>query len=121
MKHIYQKNGTDCGVACVAMVAKVSYKTAYRACGFSKRDKKQLTSTKQLRAALQRLGVKTYPRLRPFRKKQPNDLEHNAILKVDHIGRMWHWVAYDAKKQIIFDPAKDNILKNIHSYLEVLP
>lgn len=101
LKRIPQRdwdNG-DCGLACVAMVARVPYEKALHA--FRKLKGKGTTENfhtthSQLQEMLAHLGHKT----ERFRFKSWRSIEHHAIVKVNlKRSGSWHWVAFDAARE----------------------
>ena len=67
-------------------------------------------------------GLELAHHLVPFRSTKYEDLEDNAILKVNprRGGAEWHWVVWDAKRRRLLDP-RDPPYKRISacSYLRV--
>ena len=59
-----------------------------------------------LRKALAVYGLERAHHLVPFRSTKYEDLEDNAILKVNprRGGAEWHWVVWDAKRRRLLDP-----------------
>lgn len=95
-----QRHTTDCGVACVAMIAGVSYQQAFNAIGFSEVHKQFYTTHTCLTIALRKLGA--HVRWKKFRSW--HDIPGPAIVAVNHRRkcRKFHWVLYDGKR--IIDP-----------------
>ena len=100
MRRIIQRTAEDCGAACVAMLAGVPLKKAYKAVYGDQSG--GLTHTRDLREALLRLGKRPAARLRPIPKGRYRDIEGCALLKVNPRGNEWHWVVWDGKR--IIDP-----------------
>lgn len=125
MKLVEQRQRNDCGVACVAMVANVSYKKAFVALGFNKNTRKFGTNKHNLRTALYALGLDTYPKMRRV-PKDITTITNKAILRCNQYrGKDWHWKVYDPKNKTILDPLpKDTsfewVMHDPSSYLEVL-
>lgn len=121
MKTIKQKNLNDCGVACVAMLARVDYQDAFDAIHPTGRSK--LTHTKDLHVALERLGRKPLTKTRiGFRSKAPDDLNNDALIfvKMGKKGkRGGHWIVWDAKAKKLRDPDRPEKPYLIKGYLEV--
>src|SRR5437879_4505212 len=104
MKHIIQEDENGCGVACVAMLANVSYGMA-RKTMFGRGDVKP-TSTADLRKALLAFSLKPADLLIPLRTRHYSSLRERAILKVNVRKRnYWHWVVWNPNQGIL-DPAK---------------
>lgn len=104
MKTIEQRDGNDCGVACVAMLAGVKYKVAHAVIYPEGRSRK--TRTKDLHDALVELGRKPLAtRRKPFGSKKLADLETDALVFVE-IRKIEakHWVVWDAAKKKVRDP-----------------
>lgn len=95
IRRVRQRFRSDCGVACVAMVAGVSYQQAFNAFGFSDRRKAFYTGHSHLVEALECLGCEV--RRQWFRSWQ--EVPGFAILPVNHRcnRKNFHWVAYDGK------------------------
>lgn len=106
---VHQRGPNDCGVAVVVMVAGVTYEQALAAVFPRKVPKpnQMWTSSRQLAAALKRLGIKCDERARPLFGRSYKDLEHDAILLVDRDPKTWswHWVYWIAKSKRLYDPA----------------
>ena len=86
----------DCGLACVAMVAGVSYEQALEA--FRTLDRKGKTNkfyTKHCHVSkmLGHLGLST----KRIRFQSWREIEHHSIVKVNvKKSGTWHWVVFDA-------------------------
>lgn len=119
MRLVKQRNENGCGVACVAMIAGVTYSQA-RALMFGERAG-GYTDTAQLREALGALGIQTAPKLVLFKSEAPQDLPFNAILKTNRRTKDWHWVVWDCRRQKVLDPRTPPYRRYRHSsYLEIL-
>ena len=103
MKRVPQRTQTDCGVACVAMLAGVPYEEARAA--FKFRHRNQITSTKDCIKALRRLGVLVADRLRPLGPDPVETLTCRALLKTNKRRTCWHWTVYDPASRSIIDPS----------------
>jgi ABC-type bacteriocin/lantibiotic exporter with double-glycine peptidase domain len=103
MRMIKQRNETDCGIACLAMLASISWAQAKHAL-FGKRRRKGFYTTKdEMRAALIRFGVITSKRLVVCRN--PERLERDAPLRTNVLANgNWHWAVWDAKRKKVLDP-----------------
>lgn len=103
MKRVEQKTESDCGVACVAMLAGVSYDEAYEAVYGSGR--KGLTSSGKLRAALTKLGRPPVEgRMVSKGRTTLKSLPHDALLKVQPLTcSTKHWVVWDRKRKMKLD------------------
>lgn len=105
MKTIKQKEENDCGVACVAMLAGVAYDEARAIIYPNGRSK--LTKTKDLSAALKKLGREPLTdRRQPFGSQVLHDLETDALVFVEmnNDNASKHWVVWDAKAKKLRDP-----------------
>ncbi|MDD4913360.1 MAG: hypothetical protein PHP57_13795 [Sideroxydans sp.] len=99
VRRIRQRYKSDCGVACVAMVANVTYRRAFEVFGFD--DVKSFyTSHNNLEAALIELGCQVQ------RKKFVtwDEVAGSAIIPVNHRRKRqnFHWVVFD--RQAVLDP-----------------
>lgn len=109
---IRQRLPHDCGVACLAMVAAVSYETAalaFSQAGLSQRRKQRppfSSNFNELLLAGTFLGIQG--RRRRFRSW--NDVDQKAIIKVrPQKSGNWHWVVAgrDSTGIFILDPATE--------------
>lgn len=107
MELIWQRTKTDCGVACVAMVAGVTYEEAEAAFDFPKRQRHRRTDMWDVYRALRKLGKKPEKRLVPGPANGTN-----AVLKCNRGRRRtvvnvrrWHWCVWDSAQQRVLDPA----------------
>jgi hypothetical protein len=99
---IRQRQKKDCGVACVAMLAGVSYSVAKKAMFGD--GAAGLTEASDLRAALADLG-RSPGRLVPLRRRDYRKLNGPALLKTNvRANGEWHWLVWSGKK--ILDPKK---------------
>lgn len=98
-----QKTATDCGVACVAMLAGVSWAKARNALNYDKKDTKFWTNKDTMRDALLSLGVITAKDLVVC--KNPQRLQRDALLRTNVLANgNWHWAVWDAKRKTLLDP-----------------
>lgn len=95
IKRIFQRRKNDCGVACVAMVARVSYEQAFDALDFPEGTKKFYTSRNQIIEALGKFGILMQRKW--FRSWE--EIPGCAIVPVNHRcnRKNFHWVVYDGK------------------------
>jgi ABC-type bacteriocin/lantibiotic exporter with double-glycine peptidase domain len=120
MKTIKQKEENDCGVACVAMLAGVSYDEARAVIYPNGRAK--LTKTKDLSAALKKLGREPLSdRRQPFGSQTLQDLETDALVFVElkNGNASKHWVVWDAKAKKPRDPYHTKYDHHLRGYLAV--
>ena len=114
IRRVRQRYRSDCGVACVAMLAQVPYQRAFDACGFSESERRFYTSHAQLTKALNILGCKVQ------RKKFSSwgDIPGCAILPVNHRCNRcnFHWVAYDGKYVRDPNPKRPPRMRSIERY-----
>jgi hypothetical protein len=110
MKRIFQIDEDGCGVACVAMLAGVSYKMALTKM-FGDRHVTP-TTTKQIRKELRKFGLFSARKLvRSIKWRHYTELRQDAILKVKipkRSGAGWHWIVWDAKRGKFLDPDGDD-------------
>jgi len=104
MKTVMQQFESDCGVACVAMLAGVSYDEA-RAAVYPD-GKMRLTSSGKLRAALIKLGrTPVEGNMKAIGRKTLKSLPSDALLKVQPTScSTKHWVVWDHAAQAKRDP-----------------
>jgi ABC-type bacteriocin/lantibiotic exporter with double-glycine peptidase domain len=107
VRRIVQTDNTGCGIACLAMLAGVSYAEARRAVFGRYHPGDCSTSTGELRRGLRKLGIRAGKRLIPLRGRRLRSLETDAILKVNlGLDGYWHWVVWDAGRQVLRDPRR---------------
>jgi ABC-type bacteriocin/lantibiotic exporter with double-glycine peptidase domain len=122
MKRVYQRTMTDCGIACVAMVANVSYKKARAAFKGRRPNKRHGTTTLDLHNALKNLGFKSNKRLSPFKHKEPSDFNTKLIIKESYTkyAKDWHWVVWNPYKKVIWSPTKNiEVWGRLTSYIKI--
>lgn len=104
IRFVPQRRSTDCGVACIAMIAGVSYQEAFDAIGFPAECEEFYTTHTRLTNALRRLGVSVSRR--KFRSWV--DIPGPAIVAVNHRSnrQLFHWVTFDGRQ--ILDPKQNN-------------
>jgi len=112
IRRIVQKSGTSCGVACVAMLARLSYRDAMR-CGeevFSKEEWEagHRTLSYDLRRMLAELGWKLGYQVRcaDWEKVPPDSLVAVQWKQQKGMEATWHWVicTEDAEGRFVLDP-----------------
>ncbi len=106
MKLVKQLDPKGCGVACVAMVAGISYEEAKRVLFPNhQRHKRSFASdTPDLRRALRSLGFQVADRC--IRISKTSQLNQTALLKVNRQPEgPFHWTVWDHQNQSILDPA----------------
>lgn len=120
MRTIRQEDENGCGVACVAMLAGVTYSEARTIVYPNGRAK--LTNTKILRAALLQLGRKPLSETRiSLRSKTLDDLDRDALIfvKMGKKGKgNGHWIVWDNAARKERDP-DDRKPYKIMGYLPV--
>jgi hypothetical protein len=93
---VRQEFSTSCGVAVVAMFARVSHEEAM-AVLFPKGGRVFYTYLYQLKRALDHFGVKYGPRLKRF--SSWDDIPTTSLVKVKPHGESWsHWVVFQRKR-----------------------
>src|SRR5260221_11505560 len=103
MRLVRQKTTTDCGIACFASLAGISYTQAQRAVFGEKHKGPSYTYTDQMRKALKDFGVILAHRL--VRCPRPARLTQDALIRTNKLSNgMWHWVVWDARRRKILDP-----------------
>jgi ABC-type bacteriocin/lantibiotic exporter with double-glycine peptidase domain len=112
MKRVVQQTGTSCGVACVAMLAHLSYRDAFAA-GVALWDQEywdtsHRTDAAELRAMLAALGWRLG---RMVKCRTWSKIPTGALVAVQRKAKTndWHWVVSgeDAKGPFFFDPRKN--------------
>ena len=122
-RRIVQRSDSDCGICVVQLLASVTYDQALAAV-FPRNvpePNRRWTSSRQLAAALKRLGIKCDKRARPLFGRSYTDLEHDAILVCDkRADWTWHWCVWDWKRKRVIDPAKSPKKRwRVTSFLQV--
>lgn len=113
LKRVRQRYRSDCGVACVAMVAQVKYQQAFDVFGFTEEDR-FYTRHKHLMEALEKLGCEVQRKM--FRSWE--DIPGHAILPVNRRceGKHFHWVVYDGKAVLDPNPQRPAREKSFKRY-----
>lgn len=112
-----QDDETGCGIACVAMIAGVSYEDAKAAVfGKSLRKKVFYTSGPDLRRGLERFGLTLKPAARARRFESWRRLVWTSIVAVEQTppNKMhWHWVVFvdDGIRRYVLDPSWPEIVR----------
>ena len=120
---VKQRTSHDCGVACLAMAARVSYEEARRVFELHsiglKRNKPLSSNFKEWRTAATSVGLAT----KMQRYRSWDDIQGPCVLKVKPFGvgskSDWHWVFASCTPDIgryIYDPSTD--LCDIACFLE---
>jgi len=119
MRRVFQDDENGCGVACVAMIAGITYDDARRI--IFKHRRGTYTNTTDLRRALKRLHVRIAGRMTPLGTLDYRRLREQAILKVNlYRGGTWHWVVWDPRRKIILDPQRKHAKRyRVHSMIVV--
>ena len=108
MKLVKQIDKTGCGIACVAMLAGITYSTVRRLMFPDPKTREFYTSTNDVRVALKQLGFDVANRLVPIRRNQLPPITENAIIKMNlkpNTGA-WHWAVWDAERRRLLDPRR---------------
>lgn len=123
MKRVTQRERTDCGVACIAMVASVSYEDAQKALGDAAHSRTQVAD---LRKALDKLGYCLGRRSIPIAPEKLQQLTFDCILKTKPGPKSgnWHWMVWDSNAQKILDPqpkgkAYKRPLSRVSAYIQI--
>ena len=99
MRHIRQPAGSRiCGQACLAMLAGIALEEAVRVVGH-----RRGTKTREILAALDKLGVPHAPRLRPIRGGQVIKVPSLLVVRFGQRRGSWHWVVLNGVDML--DPA----------------
>jgi hypothetical protein len=105
IRRVFQVHDDGCGIACVAMLAGISYRDAcLEIFGDYQGD---ATSLEDLRWALMACGFRVPKRMTPFWERQHTQLKQHALLALNPgPDGMWHWAVWDAAQHRILDPLK---------------
>lgn len=103
IRYMRQRSESDCGVACVAMVAGVTHRQAFEMFGFHNGEEVFYTRHSQLIDALEKLGCVVQRKVFRSWRKIPGC----AIVPVNHRKnrKYFHWVVFDG--EAILDPNPD--------------
>jgi ABC-type bacteriocin/lantibiotic exporter with double-glycine peptidase domain len=107
MSFVQQQTSTDCGIAAVAMIARVPYDVAKGMFGeFSRRGFR--TTERQVRGAIKRLGLRAKRKSKSVTFRGLEKLESDALVLV-RIGRRddnqnLHWIVWNAELGSVLDP-----------------
>lgn len=119
MELIRQRHKNDCGIACAAMLAGVSYEVASDAAApLGKRRSRTADTTMYL--ILRNLGIKGKLPMIPGPANGSN-----ALLKCNRGERRiagvkgWHWCVWSAAEQKILDPLDDGKKRPVLSHMPV--
>ena len=116
MNIVKQIDDTGCGLACVAMIAQVTYKEA-QATVFPTATPRKLTfytRPYQIRKALRGLGIPVAARTVRIRegRKEVMRLNTSALLQVNRQrDNKFHWVVWDHKQGTILDPLPEPYIR----------
>ena len=105
IRRVLQRHDDGCGIACVAMLAGVSYQeVCLKIFGDYQGD---ATSLDDLREALTSYGFRLPRRMTPFWEVCHTQVDQHALLALDPgPDGMWHWAVWDAHHRRILDPLK---------------
>lgn len=124
MRRVEQKEKFGCGVACVAMLAGLSYSQARQ---HAPEITKDGLDTDEIRLLARKVGVSLDRRLQSFFGRKPHDvLNQDAMLMVNNLrlrhGIVGHWVVWDARRRTVLDPEIEKLRRKryrFHSYVLV--
>lgn len=117
VRFVRQENrSSGCGPACIAMVAgarlprstKAAYAKAVELIFRDGRTSKLRTQWHHLRAALTELDISYADRI--HRHRSWEGIDTLSIVKCGKTGKdgeNWHWVIYDGRTGLIYDPLKE--------------
>jgi len=122
MKTVKQRGTRDCGAACIAMLASVSYERGFGALYGHKEP--YATKTEHIRKALRKLGFRTSrKRVSLFgRRHSEVRLPFNALIYCNYrtAADEAHWIVWDARARKFRDPLRRPYKRpRVHSYLKV--
>lgn len=111
MQPVIQQQPTGCGLACVAMLARVTYKDVQHAAkqfGTSAEDERLWSDTAYVRTLLRHYGIRASDRAQPFPSwKALPDLALLAIKwRMQRSRSFWHWVVFwrGPRGAVVLDP-----------------
>ncbi len=116
------QRGHGCGIACVAMLAGVSYDEAKTAFPPDPDREAQGTSAKDVMEALARFGIRAEA-LKPSAREAYLSFESDAVLRgeIKEPGENndWHWVVWDGERRKILDPYRPKHEFRCTSFLRI--
>jgi ABC-type bacteriocin/lantibiotic exporter with double-glycine peptidase domain len=132
LRLVQQLDYTGCGIACVAMVAGVTYEQAKVAVKSRPNRAGNSTYYADLKWALDRFGVAYEMNgRRGFRFPGWEEMPRRAILAVECEPPWpgnWHWVVYDTSRNgaVVLDPSRNRVRKDfdriqVKSYMGIIP
>lgn len=105
LRRVFQQHDDGCGIACLAMLAGLSYQQACLA--IFDDGQGDATSLDDLRWALMAHGFRVPKRMTPFWEGWYTRLDQHALLAVNPApDGMWHWAVWDADSRRILDPLR---------------
>lgn len=99
MKKINQKNSSDCGICCVAMVLDISYNEAMELLKPHMNDENYSLDFNKLEDCLIENGCAI-----KISEGAPNSKAKNGILEIKLSNENFHYVVWDSKTKSIIDP-----------------
>src|SRR5664280_55105 len=100
MRRVRQKGEEGCGIACVAMVARTTYKKAKEKLGGYWES--EGTTKKQMLKGLRCYGI-IPSKPTPIARKDYEEFKFDAVLLGYLQGKM-HWTVWDSKRETLLDP-----------------
>src|SRR5665213_4508399 len=104
MKYVRQRTDTECGIACVAMLADVGYEKARHALSGPNHNGTGRSEKDQMRKALTTFGVIITKRLVRCARHPSSKRDALVRTNVGPISGNWHWAVWDATQQKFLDP-----------------
>jgi hypothetical protein len=109
ISHVRQRGEDDCGVACTAMLADISYAQAKTTLMNHVGSSSLLTKTKHLRAALDESNIRLGSEVRSSDWNQLLGLGRVLLLSTNYLEERdsnWHWCVFDPArhKTPVLDP-----------------
>jgi ABC-type bacteriocin/lantibiotic exporter with double-glycine peptidase domain len=103
MKRVIQEHEVGCGVACLAMLAGITFQEA--AVVMFPNGRIRPARTSDIKRAAKTLGIDAGARRRSLGKRDYRDLREDALLSVKFRNtRWWHWVVWDSRNKQLLDP-----------------
>lgn len=116
LQHIYQKNRTGCGIACISMIANISYDDVAKIIIEEKKlyEFKNGLNEDQIRKVLDKLGFSMSKGWTPCTYEDLKYKKTHCLIAYET-----HWVLYDHINKQILDPARVKKYEEIDSVLKI--
>jgi hypothetical protein len=115
MRLVHQKGEDGCGIACVAMVADTTYKTAKDK--LPKYWESEGTTKKQMLRGLHRHGIVT-SKPKPIGGKEYENFKFDGVL-LGYLDNEMHWSVWDSNREELLDPYRSRLKFRCTSFIRI--